>query len=372
MGKNRDKKEILKNEDKPYKFWTTAKKIFAGIIVAVIVAGVAIGLAVGLTGNNNNPTPTPPGPGIEQPSNPGGSEVLPPDGSEIEKPDPGPVDPENPGGSEIEKPDPDPGPGGDENENPDPEVPPVEESKIENMGDLIANHGSTIYDLFTNKFQEGIGKKVFGKYFVEENLISVEWDLGGDDVINEIKFIATYKTSEDTTRFAVGKINIDDFDLSGKTMKDFETHINKSTPTYTNDYVFAYINAEQQQFEKLTNAICDNKAIFQRQEGEEVLERYIIDNGPQVDTELETTVRQFKVVEVTNYQVKEIGISIKDPQCSVDEFIKKLDDPTNYITYGFKDNVKFSGNKLEKTEENKVSLANFVFEMPDGSFFELA
>lgn len=351
MGKKREEKNIIKNQDRPYRFWTKTKKIFAGIIVAVIVAGVAIGLAVGLTGNTNNPTP--PGPSIEQPDNPGGSEIVtPPGGNENEnpggevKPDPGP------GEGEIK---PDPGPE-------EPEIPPVEENKIENVGDLIANHGSTVYNLFANKFQEGIGKKVFGKYFDKENLISVEWDLGGDDVINEIKFIATYKTSETATTFAVGKIDIADFDINGKTIKQIEDYIKDSTPTFTKEYTYGYMDSTLNQNIELKNAICDK--LF----GEDSsAERYIVDLGHKIDNSGLSDVRSFKVVQITKNGLQEKTVWIKDDGKDYKVNFEKGD----YIEINEGVMINFSGNKLEKTDQSKLTLADVVLEMPDGNYFEL-
>ncbi len=362
--KEREVKEVLKNEDKPYKFWTTTKKIFAGIIVAVIVAGAAIGLAVGLK-NLNNPTPTPPGPGIEQPDNPGG-EITPPGGGdegEI-KPDPGPgggdegeIKP-NPGpGEGEEKPDPGPG-GGDEK----PEV-------IENIADLIANHGSTVYNALDDAFRLNAAKSIFGRKVDESKLGASTWYLGEGDEINEIKYAVTYNRSNTSYTYGVATIKLENgIFVKGMEKEDIQDAINAvlNSATFESSYGVGYNPSIQAEKKELTDALCDK--FFTQAEGEKVLDRYIVDEGPTTDSQLETTVRQFKVIQISNYQVKEIGVRIKDPSASVDEFINKLNDESNYRTYDYKDDVKFLGNKLE---EAKVNLTDYVLEMPDGSFFEM-
>ncbi len=362
--KEREVKEVLKNEDKPYKFWTTTKKIFAGIIVAVIVAGAAIGLAVGLK-NLNNPTPTPPGPGIEQPDNPGG-EITPPGGGdegEI-KPDPGP------GGGDEGEIKPNPGPGeGEEKPDPGPDGGDEKPAVIENIADLIANHGSTVYDALDDAFRLNAAKSIFGRKVDESKLGASTWYLGEGNEINEIKYVSTYTTTDTNCIYGVASIKLENgIFVKGMEKEDIKNAINEvlDSSTLTKDYTIGYNPSIQAEKKELTDALCDK--FFAMDDGEKVLDRYIIDSGEQVDSELGTTVRQFKVIQISNYQVKEIGIRIKDPNLSDKEYIAKLENETNYRTYDYKDDVKFLGNKLE---EAKINLADYVLEMPDGSFFEM-
>ena len=263
-----------------------------------------------------------------------------------------PPEQEKPGDGEIVNPDPgpenpDPNPGGD-----------TEVEQIKDIGDLVANHNNAVFKTVTEKFQEGVGKKVFGKYFDKDKIESVSWDLGGDNIIDEINFISTYKTSDTATTFAVGKITIDPFDISGKSIEDLENHINQSTPSYVKEYSYSYVNEDQGKYSNLTKAICDE--LF----GAKEAERYIVDQGAKVDTEGLGETRAFKVVEITENGVQEKTVWIKDDGNDIKQnFIDK-----KYTEVGAGQKVDFTGNKIE---QNAESLADFVLEMPDGSYFEL-
>lgn len=355
MGKKREEKNIIKNQDRPYRFWTKTKKIFAGIIVAVIIAGAAIGLAVGL-GNTNNPTPPPSGPSIEQPDNPSGGDIVtPPGGGEIEKPDPGPVDPENPGG-DIK---PDPGPE-------EPEIPPVDPGGEDKPAEIT---NSEIISVLNNKYVQGIYDKCLPGLTVTEDKVSNQtWYLikDAEGNITGAEFSFNFERNNLSHYYNLGRV-----DFSNKiTAKDLIDG-NTGDATYSYEYQVNYKPSIQAEKQDLTEAICDE--LFQQAEGEEVLERYIVVEGFKVDQEFGTA-WQCKVVEISNNQVKEVGVRIKDPQCSADELNKKLIENFNAGNYAKlkEQNIEFSGNKLEKSEQSKkLTLADVVLEMPDGNCFEL-
>ncbi len=355
--KEREVKEVLKNEDKPYKFWTTTKKIFAGIIVAVIVAGAAIGLAVGLTSNNNN-VPTPPsGPSIEQPSNPGNPGVIVPpeqekpgDG-EIVNPDPGP-----------ENPDPDnPNQGGDQN----PEV------KIENVGDLLQNHAQTLNNALNKNLFENVGKDVINRFFKTEKASNIDWYVQDGKDANSIKGFDlkfNYDAGSGSERYIVCSVKLQDAiqiaDLHSANGITNETITNAIKAQADNlecaqKYSFTYTEADKTTNIELKNAICDK--LFGKNE---TAERYIVDVGHKIDSEGLSDVREFKVVEITENGVQEKTVWIKDNGKDYQENFEKGEYREVYEAQ----KVDFTGNKIEQSAE---SLADYMLEMPDGSYFEL-
>lgn len=348
MGKKREEKNIIKNQDKPYRFWTKTKKIFAGIIVAVIVAGAAIGLAVGLTGNTNNPTPPPSGPSIEQPDNPSGGDIVtPPGGGEIEKPDPGPVDPENPGG-DIK---PDPGPE-------EPEIPPVDPGGDEKPAEIT---NSEIISVLNNKYVQGIYDKCLPGLTVTEDKVSNQtWYLikDADGNITGAEFSFNFERTKTSHYYNLGRV-----DFSNKiTAKDLIDG-NIGDATYLNEYRVNYKPSIQIENKELKDTICDK--LF----GEDSsAERYIVDMGSTLDNTGLGNSRNYKVVQITNTGLQEKTVTIKD---DANGYLKNFTDG-NYREFGSKTEIEFSGNKLEKSEQSKkLTLADVVLEMPDGNCFEL-
>lgn len=304
------------------------KVVLAVILICVIACiFVACDFTKPADGEENLPPTT--GGGTENilPSTPSDNETqTPPSGGETETP---------PSGGEVENPDesetPDPNPGeGEQEPNPDPEE---EEKPTE-----ITN--SDIIKIFELNFREGIlDKCMFGLEVI--NIEKESWFLleENEQVIGT-EYTCEAQLYNQACYRIVGKVNFD-----AVLKEDLKINENIQNINYSSIYRLNYTSAIQEEKRILTDAICDK--LFKRADDEVILERYIVDEGSKVDTGLETTVRQFQVVEITNCGVREIGIRIKDPLASLEEYIKKLDDPTNYVTYDFNDNVKFSGNKLE-------------------------
>ncbi len=362
MKKDIENKEVIKNTEKPYRFWTKTKKIFAGVIVAVIVAGAAIGLAVGLTGNNK-PTPTPPdGPAIEQPANPGEDVEKPGNpGEDIEKP--GPEEPGNPGEGE-EKPDPEePGNPGEGDEKP--------AEKIENVGDLIEKHQSDVLEALNLHYLENAGIDCLGRGFKTEKTSNVEWYINdGKDTngISDLTLKFNYQAGIGSERYIVcsvklqNEIKVEDLYSNDKINKDSIANAIKAQAENlecAQNYSFTYNEDNLTTNVDLKNTICDE--LFGKNE---TATRYIVDVGYVLDSSGLSHSREFKVVEMTEAGVQEKTVVIKDDDKGFEENFKS----GNYRKSGEDKKVEFSGSKLEKTQAN---LADYVLEMPDGSYFEM-
>ncbi len=222
------------------------------------------------------------------------------------------------------------------------ENPPEEEKPkyVESIRDLIENYSEIVYSALTDNFLESAGKAMFGnRTFKAENLISVSWDLGNNDIISEIKIVTTYANNSTGNTYAIGSLILNDaINIKELHRDNIASPINSATATIVKEYSFGYTTTTQEGRGALTKAICDK--VF----GENAsATRYIVDNGQQVDNTLGMQAREFKVVEITDTGIQEISIRIKD--ASTDEgYIANLEQ-SKYRTFDEK-SYTLSGNKI--------------------------
>ncbi len=221
------------------------------------------------------------------------------------------------------------------------ENPPEEEKPkyVESIRDLIENYSEIVYSALTDNFLESAGKAMFGnRTFKAENLISVSWDLGNNDIISEIKIVTTYANNSTGNTYAIGSLILNDaINIKELHRDNIASTINSATATIVKEYSFGYTTTTQEGRGTLTKAICDK--VF----GENAsATRYIVDNGYKVDNTLNEA-REFKVVEITDTGIQEISIRIKD--ASTDEgYIANLEQ-SKYRTFDEK-SYTLSGNKI--------------------------
>lgn len=205
-----------------------------------------------------------------------------------------------------------------------------EEFTPENVDEAVNDYSAEITAALDANFLEAAGKKCFGRTFDSTKLTDVTWDIGNGETITEIKMIMNYQTSEQNIYYAIEKITLANA-IDVKTItKDnlneiFETAVTGAT--YSQDYILSYNPEKQNDRNDLVNAIFE--AYGMTKECPEGAVRYYIDEGATVDTILQSEVRMFKVIEITEIGVNEISLMIKN-SANDNEYIEKLLDQTNY------------------------------------------
>ena len=171
---------------------------------------------------------------------------------------------------------------------------------------------------------------------VDKNDISDDtWYVSKDsnDKITGAEYLFVYNRSASTSYITLGKVQFESA-VSAKNLKDG----NIGNVSYSKIYRFDYNPTIQETRAALTNAICDK--VFGVNTS---AMRYIKDNGNNPIDSL-GEVRQFTVVEITEYGVKEISINIKSSS-NDSEYISKLSNSSNYRTYSEK-SYDISGTKI--------------------------
>lgn len=205
-----------------------------------------------------------------------------------------------------------------------------EEFTPENVDEAVNDYSAEITAALDANFLETAGKKCFGRTFDSTKLTNVTWDIGNGETITEIKMIMNYQKSENSILYAIESITLKNPIDVTKLNKDNIEDVFASTvedATYSQDYIVSYIPQEQGTRNDLINAIFE--AYGMTKECPEGAVRYYIDEGYTVDTTLESEARKFKVVEISENNVKEIYIMIKN-SANDNEYIEKLIDQTNY------------------------------------------
>lgn len=216
---------------------------------------------------------------------------------------------------------------------------PPEPVYVKSITDLVENYSDIVYSALNDTFLESAGKSAFGsRVFNAENIVSVSWDVGTSDTISEIKFVATYANSDTDYTYGISSIQLNEtIKIQDLNKDNITSTINNSTANAVRGYTFRYDPTIQSDRADLTKAICDK--LFGENES---ATRYIVDVTSTLDTMGEA--RQFKVIEITNVDVKENTINIKSS--SNDEgYIANLENPSYYRTVN-ENYYTLSGNKI--------------------------
>ena len=239
----------------------------------------------------------------------------------------------------------------DEEEKPpvDPEKPdpPVEEEKIESIQDLLKDeYSQQVYQALNENALNKAGRKIFGQTFKADKIVESSWDIGNEDIINEIKLVTTYENNPDSYFYGIGTITlaspINVKELSKNEIAQSITY-SLSDATYTKDYTFNYTNSIQGTRDELV------KAIFAAC-GHDLTKgstRLFYDVGPSTDGYGGIKVAHgFKVAEVTDTGVQEYTIRVAEA-ANDDGYCKNLEKESQFAIVSQK-STTLSGNFVTK------------------------
>lgn len=219
---------------------------------------------------------------------------------------------------------------------------PPEPVYVKSITDLVENYSDIVYSALNDCYLEVIGLDCLGRSFKTSKVLSTQWDIGNSDEISKIDLIMRYQADNSFERYIICTANFDTDinvkELNADNIRDtFQNKVDDMTSSQS--YSFTYDTTIQCDRADLTKAICDK--VFGENES---ATRYIVDNGYKVDNTLGMEAREFKVVEITDTGVQEIGIRIKN-SLSDDVYTANLENSSYYRTFNEK-SYTLSGNKL--------------------------
>ncbi|MBO5344681.1 MAG: hypothetical protein J6A51_02175, partial [Clostridia bacterium] len=141
----------------------------------------------------------------------------------------------------------------------------MEEFQPESVADLIENYSEYVHTALNENFFPKITRVCFGRTFDENKLVEPEWRIVHEN--NEItgfQFISKYANATLNEQFQVGnitlaeKLNTLDF-IDENASEKFATA--SENATYSSDFAFGYLKAEQGTRDELLNAIFEAKGM---------------------------------------------------------------------------------------------------------------
>lgn len=221
----------------------------------------------------------------------------------------------------------------------------AEEFAPENIQEAVNEYSAEIKQALDENFLTTTAKKVFGNSFSQDKLVDYYWDIGNEDTISEVKLIATYNKYSDSTIFAIQKIKIKNpINVKNLTKENIANLFADAVAnaTYSQDYFFSYNPNSQGTKNNLVNAIFE--AYGMTLECPEGATRYFVDKGINVNTTLNSEVKEYTLVQIERDNVTEFSIVIKSSS-SEEEYISKLSNNENYLIISEK-SCTMDGQKL--------------------------
>ena len=223
-----------------------------------------------------------------------------------------------------------------------PSNPTQPSGKIESVQDLIDKYGEEVEAALEGNYLYNLGYNIIGRAFRTERVLSTEWFINSGESISKIEVIMKYDEGNGYTSFNIGNIDLDSYinvkDLTKDTIASVLAD-NATNAIYALSYIFIYNDQMATQRTELKNAICDK--FFGENED---ITRIIKDEGYRGTDPVLGEVRDFTVIQISEDNVKEISISIKNSS-SDSEYISKLSNASNHRTYSEK-TYDISGIKL--------------------------
>ena len=233
----------------------------------------------------------------------------------------------------------------------------IEKFAPQNVNELVADYSDELISALDTHFLEKAGKSCHTRSFDASKLVEYTWNLGEGESISQIKFISYYQKNENSMSFAISKI---DFktpilikELTKKNIENIFASASENA-TLVCEYYLNFNSEIQGTRDNLINAIFE--AHGYTNECPEGGVRYFIDQGASVDSDLQSQVRDFKVIQIQENRVNEFTISIKTS--TQDEgYIEKLKNKENYKIYDEK-SCEMTGIKIKKVliSESKQSI----------------
>lgn len=192
------------------------------------------------------------------------------------------------------------------------------------------------------------GRTIFTRTFSADKVVEAHWDIGNEDIINEIKLITTYESEPDNYVYGIGTITLaNPINVKEISKDEIESTIKNSLKdaTYSKDYSFGYLVSLQKEKANLTNEIfkaCGHDLINNNSI------RLIVDNGYKTDgLGVSGETHEFKVAEITDQGVQEYTIRVTESS-----------NDNGYI-----ENLKKEGNFAILSQKSSTLSGNFVKEM---------
>lgn len=210
--------------------------------------------------------------------------------------------------------------GGDDTQE-EPENPdlPIEDDSEEEQHEATA---AEIIQALDENCLEGV-LNAFDPFGVNENYVKDgQWFItqNEDGQITKAEYLFKYQTSETNAYYSVISVEFKSpIDIKNISKEDVEN------ASYTECICTNYFNPNPTtQNQELANAMCDK--LF----GEKTnAMRFIVNKGYSVDSVLESEVNDFILIEISDSEIKQTQISIKESS-SYEEYVSKLDNQSNY------------------------------------------
>lgn len=221
-----------------------------------------------------------------------------------------------------------------------------EEFQPESVTDLIENYSEYVHTALNENFYKTITRICFGRTFDESKLVEPEWRIVHEN--NEItgfQFISKYANTDLNEQFKVGNITLEgnlsilDF-VDENAGEKFATA--SENATYSSDFAFGYLKAEQGTRDDLLNAIFEAKGMgYEAPEG---AQRFIVESNSLID-DIVGEATQFKIMQLDNEKATSCSLIIR--RASNDETLIEYLNESDNFRFDFEQSVEIKGEKIE-------------------------
>lgn len=190
----------------------------------------------------------------------------------------------------------------------------------ETVADLVADYGDTVNKVLNEKVYDKMIKACVPVGFDYAKVESAQWFIDGEDQITNVKFLLKYKKSSTDTiyRFANAKLSI------SVSIEEFMSTQNIEVDSVSVEYTFSYNPTTQGTRDDLVNAVFESQGV----EDTGAKRLATIASSASLDPYLDYRTREVVVVEISEEQIIQYNVWIKDPNsnASDEQLIQNLKD----------------------------------------------